>query len=149
MTRVYVDMVADLFHCGHVAFLRSARAFGDQLVVGIHSDAAVASYKRRPVLTMSERIEAGAGCRYVYEVVGDAPLRVDRAWLCSHRVDLVVHGDDFDELQIRQFYEAALELGIFRTVPYTPGISTTEVLDRLRRRILSEIPTGPGLPSGS
>jgi glycerol-3-phosphate cytidylyltransferase-like family protein len=27
--RVYVDLVGDLFHAGHVEFLRSARAFGD------------------------------------------------------------------------------------------------------------------------
>ena len=41
MIRVYVDMVADLFHPGHVEFLRKARSFGNTLVVGIHSDDAV------------------------------------------------------------------------------------------------------------
>lgn len=33
-TRVYVDMVGNLFHSGHVALLRAARGSGDQLVVG-------------------------------------------------------------------------------------------------------------------
>jgi cytidyltransferase-like protein len=41
MTRVYVDMVADLFHYGHVNFLKQARQFGDYLLVGIHSDKVV------------------------------------------------------------------------------------------------------------
>ena len=41
-TRVYVDMVGDLFHPGHVALLRAARGFGDQLVV-VLSDEAVAA----------------------------------------------------------------------------------------------------------
>ena len=36
MVRVYVDMVADLFHYGHVELLRQARALGDYLLVGIH-----------------------------------------------------------------------------------------------------------------
>jgi len=47
MTRVYVDMVADLFHPGHVNILRSARALGHELVVGFHSDQDATAYKRR------------------------------------------------------------------------------------------------------
>jgi len=55
MTRVYVDMVADLFHYGHVEFLKKARSLGDYLLVGIHADDAVASHKRSTILTMDER----------------------------------------------------------------------------------------------
>lgn len=33
--RVFVDMVGDLFHPGHLALLRAARVFCDQLVVGV------------------------------------------------------------------------------------------------------------------
>ena len=74
MTRVYVDMVADLFHFGHVAFLEQARAYGEELVVGVHSDATVESYKRRPIMTMDERVASVRGCRFVDEVVPDAPM---------------------------------------------------------------------------
>ncbi len=97
MTRVYVDMVADLFHYGHVEFLRKARALGDYLLVGIHGDDVVVAYKRRPILTMEERAASVAGCRYVDEVVTDAPLRVTRDWIERHAIDVVVHGDDFSE----------------------------------------------------
>ena len=31
--RIYTDMVADLFHYGHVEFLKRARALGDYLLV--------------------------------------------------------------------------------------------------------------------
>ena len=51
MIRVYVDMVADLFHYGHVEFLRKARALGDHLLVGICSDEAVQTNKLKPILT--------------------------------------------------------------------------------------------------
>ena len=133
MIRVYADMVADLFHYGHMLFLQRARALGDFLVVGIHADDVVTSYKRRPILTMEERVEAVRGCRYVDEVVPNAPLVVDRAWIERHRIDLVVHADDFDEDALDRFYRAPREMGIFRTVPYTLGISTTEIIERIMR----------------
>jgi cytidyltransferase-like protein len=132
VTRVYVDMVADLFHFGHVHFLEQARAFGDQLIVGIHSDATVASYKRTPIMTMEERIASVCGCRHVDEVVPDAPLVVTQEWIDRHAIDLVVHGDDFDLALAEQLYGVPMALGIFRTVPYTPGISSTELIRRIR-----------------
>ena len=38
MMRVYADMTADLFHAGHVEFLKKARALGDYMIVGLMSD---------------------------------------------------------------------------------------------------------------
>ena len=132
MTRVYVDMVADLFHYGHVAFLKQAHAFGDHLLVGICSDEAVRANKRVPILKMEERAAAVAGCRYVDEVLPDAPWIMDRAWIETHNIDLVVHGDDYSPEQIEHVYGVPIAMGIFRTVPYTPSISTTEIIRRCK-----------------
>ena len=46
MTNIYTDMCADLFHWGHVNMLKRAKGLGDKLIVGIHSDEAIKSYKR-------------------------------------------------------------------------------------------------------
>jgi cytidyltransferase-like protein len=132
--RVYVDMVGDLFHHGHVELLRRAREFGDLLVVGVHSDDAVESYKRRPVMTMEERIKVVEACRYVDEVLADAPLVADEAWLAEHKIDLLVHGDDFDEAKLARWYGPAQRLGILRLVPYTSEISTSGLIERIERR---------------
>ena len=35
---MYVDMVADLFHYGHMEFLRKAREMGTYLIAGIVAD---------------------------------------------------------------------------------------------------------------
>ena len=56
MIKVYVDMCGDLFHYGHVNLLESAKKLGDYLLVGIHSDSTIESYKRKPILNMEERI---------------------------------------------------------------------------------------------
>ena len=130
MTRVYVDMVADLFHYGHVEFLKKASTFGDHLLVGISSDEAVQANKRNPIFSMGERVASDAGCRYVDEVVADAPWIMDAAWIEKHKIDLVIHGDDYSSEQIKHIYKIPISMGMFRTVPYTPTISTTEIIRR-------------------
>ncbi|MCH9039946.1 MAG: adenylyltransferase/cytidyltransferase family protein [Chloroflexi bacterium] len=132
MTRVYADMVADLFHYGHIEFLRQVSALGDYVLVGIHADDVVEGYKRKTILTMEERISCVAGCRYVDEVVPNAPLQVNAAWIEKNGIELVVHGDDMPDEQLRILYEIPMEMGIFRTVPYTKSISTTEIIRRCK-----------------
>ena len=134
MVRVYVDIVADLFHYGHMEFLKNARALGDYLLVGISADDVLVSnaYKKgRPILTMEERVNSVAACRFVDEVLPDAPFIIDLAWIETHDIHMVVHGDDFSQEQMEYFYKIPIEMGIFRTVPYTKGISTTEIIRRV------------------
>ncbi len=132
ISRVYVDMVADLFHYGHVNFLRLASKFGDHLMVGVHSDETVMSYKRRPIMTMEERMQSVAGCRYVDEVLPDAPLSIPREWIEEHNIDLILHGDDFSPELIDLCYSVPREMGIFKTVKYSEGISTTDIIMRCK-----------------
>jgi len=102
--RVYVDVVGDLFHAGHVEFFKQARAEGDYLIVGIHNDAAVESYKRTPYLTMEERKSPIEACRYVDEVILNAPVGVSKEWIRKYEIDLVIHGDDFSPESIDSQY---------------------------------------------
>ncbi len=132
MIRVYADMVADLFHYGHMRFLKRARALGDYLLVGICADNVLVPYKREPILTMEERVASVAGCRYVDEVLPSAPMVVDCAWIEKYSIDLVVHGDDYSQEQQAYYYKVPIEMGIFRTVAYTQGISTTEIIRRCK-----------------
>jgi len=133
MVRVYVDMVADLFHYGHVELLRQARALGDYLIVGVHADEAVLAHKRKTILTMDERIACLAGCRYVDQVLPNAPWITDRGWIAKHNINLVVHGSDYSQEDLNETHSDAIEMGILRTVPYSPGISSTEIIRRCQR----------------
>ncbi len=132
--RVYVDMVADLFHPGHVAFLKQAIQFGDYLIVGLNNDEDCASYKRKPIMTQDERVAAVSACKYVDEVLPNAPLRITEEWIDKHKIDVVVHGDDFNKDFVNEYYGVALKRGIFKTVPYTKGISTSQLIGRIKAR---------------
>ena len=133
-TRVYVDIVGDLFHAGHVEFLKKAKSFGDYLIVGVLADDVVEEYKREPILTLEERVKVIEACKWVDEVVVAPPLRLTEQMIHDLQIDFVVHGDDFNKDLLEDQYGAALRAGIFRTVPYTPGISTTTIIQRIVER---------------
>ena len=128
-------MVGDLFHAGHVSLLREARRHGDWLVVGVLSDDTAASYKRRPIMTLPERVAVIEACRYVDEVIADAPLRVTAQFLAEHDIATVVHGDDLSPEGAAFVYGPAAAEGKLTYVPRTGGISTTQVIQRVLDRI--------------
>ena len=132
-TRVYVDMVGDLFHAGHVALLREARRHGDWLLVGVLSDETAAAYKRRPIMSLSERVAVIESCRYVDEVIEDAPFELTDAFLRDHDITMVVHGDDLTTQGAEAVYGAALAAGKLTLVPRTADVSTTDVIQRVLR----------------
>ncbi|MCB1111343.1 MAG: adenylyltransferase/cytidyltransferase family protein [Chlamydiia bacterium] len=132
--RIYVDMVADMFHYGHAEFLKKAKAEGDYLIVGIISDEDVEGYKRRPIMTLDERATAVANYPLVDEVIPASPLVLNEKFLKDHHIDLVIHGDDMPQEQIDIYYHVPIKMGIFKTVPYTRGISTTELIKRIKSR---------------
>lgn len=133
-TRVYVDMVGDLFHPGHVALLKAARDFGDWLIVGVLSDETASSYKRRPIMSLAERVAVIEACRYVDEVVPDAPYRVTAEFLDEHGIAVVVHGDDLSPEAMDEVFGAVASTGRLRLVTYTAGISTSDIILRVRDR---------------
>lgn len=53
--RVFVDGCFDLMHLGHANALRQAKALGDELVVGVCSEAEMRANKGPPVLSTEER----------------------------------------------------------------------------------------------
>lgn len=136
--RIYADIVGDLLHAGHIEFFKNARTFGDYLIIGVLSDEDVASYKRVPILTLEERVTVIKACRYVDEVIVAPPLRTTEEWLKEHDIDLVVHGDDFNPELLMDQYGVPITMGIFRSVPYTKGISTTDIINRIKERFLDK-----------
>jgi glycerol-3-phosphate cytidylyltransferase len=119
----------DVFHVGHLRLLERARALGDRLVVGVSSDALNLSKKgRAPVFPQDERMRLVTALRCVDEVFLEESLERKRDYLLKHRADVLAMGDDwkgrFDEFS-----------DICRVVYFerTPAISTTAVIEKIRR----------------
>lgn len=71
--RIYMDGCFDLMHSGHFNAVRQAKALGKVLVVGVHSDAEIALNKGPPVMNEQERYAMVRACKWVDEVIEDAP----------------------------------------------------------------------------
>ncbi len=97
------------------------------------ADDVVAAYKRRPIMTLAERVAVVAACRYVDEVLPNAPYRLTTEFLDEHDIALVVHGDDLPADALEEVFGPVAAAGKLRLVPYTPGISTTDLILRCRR----------------
>ena len=130
MTRVYVDMVGDLFHVGHLNIIKRAKDLGDTLIVGVHSDATVESYKRKPIVSEHDRYEMIRSCRFVNEVIEEAPLLITEEYIEKHRIDLVVSGDKLSTKH-HEMYAVPIRLGIMRLFEYTPGVSTSSIIEKI------------------
>ena len=136
MTIIYVDMCGDIFHYGHVRFLKKAKELGSKLIVGIHSDETINSYKRLPIFTMKERVEIVKSIKWVDEVIEDAPLYITEEYIEKNNIDLIAIPSNRTEEEIRKMCIIPYEKNILRFIDYTSDISTTKIIERIIKRFI-------------
>ncbi|OMJ25616.1 Ethanolamine-phosphate cytidylyltransferase [Smittium culicis] len=134
---VYVDGGFDLFHAGHIEFLKKAKEMGDFLLVGIHDDKTVNNIKGHsfPVMNLQERVLGVLQCKYVDEVIIGAPYSVTKDVLEKvYKVDIVAHGSDSPVLDLggNDPYTLPKQLGIYKEINHDlSSLTTTGVINRV------------------
>lgn len=130
---VFTNGCFDLLHPGHVAYLDEARRLGDHLVVGVNTDASVRRLKGpgRPLVPQDDRALVLAGLAAVDAVTlfdEDTPLELIEAL----KPDVLVKGGDYelDGIVGREAVEGGG--GEVRVIPFVPGHSTTDLIERIR-----------------
>jgi rfaE bifunctional protein nucleotidyltransferase chain/domain len=126
----------DLLHAGHVAYLESARATGDVLLVGLNGDASVRTLKGadRPIVPEEDRAAVLAGLACVDAVCIFPEVRADQ-FLALATPDVYVKGGDYtlDTLNPdeRRVVEAAGGRIVF--IPFLPGRSSSGLIAKLQK----------------
>ena len=95
---VYATMVGDLFHRGHLEFIKKAKSLGDILVIGLHPDDIAKRYKRQPIIPFEDRKKIVESIKEVDRVVTDCmdfrePTMFSN--LKKYKASIAVHGDDW------------------------------------------------------
>ncbi|KAI8463116.1 MAG: CTP-phosphoethanolamine cytidylyltransferase [Monoraphidium minutum] len=134
---VYIDGAFDMFHPGHVEILKAAKAEGNFLLVGLHSDADVADRRgpHMPIMNVHERALSVLACRYVDEVIIGAPEQVDADLLSTFNIGLVVRGSRSETSHQGPVkpsrYALARERAMFRELRSPCDTTTRNIIGRI------------------
>merc|ERR1719219_2666807 len=134
--RVYADGIYDLFHAGHARQLQQCKKLFPNvyLIVGCCSDKLTLERKGRTVNKEWERYANISHCRYVDEIVRDAPWTLDNEFLAKHHIDFVAHDEAPYTLgsgPCDDIYAWLKEAGQFCATQRTEGVSTSDLITRI------------------
>ena len=136
--KVYTGGTFDLPHHGHFRLLQRAHDFG-RVIVGLNTDEFILQYKgRAPIMSFDERKEILMACRWVDEVVPnyggvDSKIAIDIV-----KPDYIIIGSDwarkdyYKQMDFTQDWLDERGIGLIY-VPYTQGISSTDLKTRIDR----------------
>lgn len=147
MIKIYIGMSADLLHPGHLNIINEARKLldsngGGEIIVGLLTDKAIASYKRLPYMNWEQRKTVIENVKGVSQVIAQETLDYVPN-LLKIKPDYVLHGDDWKTGVQSKTRKRIIDVmnewgGKVIDIPYTEGISSTKL-----NKVLKEVGTTP------
>ena len=136
MKTVYVSLIGDLLHAGHMRILKKASEMGE-VTVGLLTAKAIDEMNDRAFLSYSQREEALNAISCVKTIIPQ-----DNASYCTNikqlKPDFVIHGNDWKKGSQKKTREDVIKClniwgGKLIEVKYTKGISTTFIINKLNK----------------
>ncbi len=137
MKKTYTYGVFDLLHYGHIRQLRAAKKLGDFLIVGVFDDATAEEFKRRPIMSLADRMEMLEHIDVVDQVVVQdtfSPLKN----IGHYEPDIVAKGEGAGWTRYgapKEIIDSCVPRGIeVRMLDRTPDISTSDIIEKIYAR---------------
>jgi glycerol-3-phosphate cytidylyltransferase len=134
---VYTGGTFDVFHAGHVDFLKQCSLLGD-VVVSVNTDEFVERYKgKKPVNTLLERMTVLEACKYVDKVIVNTGNEDSKESIYKVKPDYIVIGSDWlkkDYCKQMNFNSEWLEEQNIALVyiPRVRNLSSTQIKERVK-----------------
>lgn len=132
--RVYCCGVFDLLHLGHMKLFEKIKKSFDcpiWLIVGVHSDETVNTYKREPIIPEKFRVEMVKMCKYVDEVWSNADLYVSEEFCIDNKIDVVIIGEEYRNNKDKVWYYGCMNLNIHKYISRFEELSTTDIIKKI------------------
>ncbi|MDP7526591.1 MAG: D-glycero-beta-D-manno-heptose 1-phosphate adenylyltransferase [Candidatus Marinimicrobia bacterium] len=129
---VFTNGCFDILHRGHVEYLADAKLLGNKLVLALNSDRSVRELKgaHRPIQTQDDRaaiLDALESIDLVVVFDEDTPAKIIQMLL----PDVLVKGSDYSTETIVGADTVMENGGDVKVVPFRPGHSTSEILEKI------------------
>jgi glycerol-3-phosphate cytidylyltransferase len=136
--KVYTGGTFDLFHRGHVNFLRQCKEIGDCVIVSLNTDEFIYRYKGEyPVISYEDRKEVLLSCKYVDKVIPNSEGEDSKPTILDVNPKFIVIGSDWakkDYYKQMNFTQEWLDENDYMLIyiPYTDNVSTTLIKKKLK-----------------
>jgi glycerol-3-phosphate cytidylyltransferase len=137
---LYTGGTFDLFHSGHVNFLRHCRKISSKVIVSLNTDSFVKRYKgNNPIISYDDRKDVLLSCMYVDEIIENKNGEDSKPTILSVMPDIIAIGDDwakkdyYNQMNFTQDWLDDNDITLVY-IPYKNGISSTEI----RKRLMNE-----------
>jgi len=136
MSKVYVSLIADLLHAGHINVLKEASKHGD-VVVGLLTSSAISELNDEAFLKYEQRLEVVQNLAMVSKVVEQNTASY-KTNLLELKPEFVVHGDDWKNNSQSTYRDEVIEVlsdwgGKLIEIEYSSEISDQNIKDQLRK----------------
>ncbi|MCP3932608.1 MAG: adenylyltransferase/cytidyltransferase family protein, partial [Bacteroidetes bacterium] len=136
MKQVYVSLIADLLHAGHIKIIKEAAKLGE-VTVGLLTLEACGELNDIPYLDYDKREEVLNELVTVKRVIPQQHASYKEN-LADLKPDFVVHGDDWQHSSQNKYRAEVIELlkawsGELVEIPYSHGINDLKVKDEMTR----------------
>lgn len=129
---VFTNGCFDIFHVGHLRYLKESSKYGDMLIVGVNSDKSVKRLKgsKRPIVPENERMELLSSLSFVSYVVlfdEDTPYEIIK----KIKPDIITKGGDYKEEDVVGADIVKEKNGKVIICPLTTDKSTTNIIEKI------------------
>ena len=136
MSIVYNGGTYDLFHSGHVNFLKHCKKIADKVIVALNTDEFIERYKgKKPIISYDDRKIVLLSCKYVDDVIENINGEDSKPSILSVSPNIIAVGDDWakkDYYKQMNFTQKWLDENDITLIyiPYKEGISSSDIRKR-------------------
>ena len=138
--KIYTGGTFDLFHAGHVNFLKRCHqiaGLSGMVTISLNTDEFIYEYKKKkPILNYEQRYEVLLSCKYVDFVIPNFGGQDSKPAIEECRPDIIAIGSDwarknyYEQMQFDQDWLDERNISLIY-IPYTKGISSTLIKEKI------------------